>query len=102
MKSATENPTVVAEYLEKERLAGRVIGPVRREDWPKVQVDRFGVIPMPHQPGKWRLIVDLSHPNGKSVIDGIEDELCSGTWLTELDIEAAYRTVLVHPLLGMV
>ena len=48
MKSATENPTVVAEYLEKEQLAG--------EDWPKVQVNRFGVIPKPHQPGKWRLI----------------------------------------------
>ena len=65
MKSATENPTVVAEYLEKERLASRVIGPVRREDWQKVQVNHFE----PHQPGKWRLIVDLSHPKGKSVND---------------------------------
>ena len=89
MKSATDNPTVVAEYLEKERLAGRVIGPVRREDWPKVQVNRFGVIPKPHHPGKWRLIVDLSHPKGKSVNDGIEalsggrgseEEYEYGTW----------------------
>ena len=31
----------------------------------------------PHQPGKWRLIVDLSHPKGFSINDGIEAELCS-------------------------
>ena len=93
MKSATENPTVVAEYLEKERLTGRVICPVRREDWPKVQVNRFGVIPKPHQPGKWRLIVDLSHPNGKSVNDGIEAELCSLRY-TSVD-EAVRRSMNV-------
>ena len=66
-----------------------------------------------------REIVDLSHPKGKSVNDGIEPELCSlrytsvdevsqvgcRTWLTKLDVEAAYRIVPVHPedrqLLGM-
>ena len=86
-------------------------------------MSRFGVIPKPHQPGKWRLIVDLSHPKGRSMNDGIEAELCSlrytsvdeavrrslqmgrGTWLTKLDIEVAYRIVPVHPedrpLLGM-
>ena len=30
-----------------------------------------------HQPGKWRFIVDLAHPKGKSMNDGIEVELCS-------------------------
>ncbi len=102
---------------------GRVVGPVNCEAGPQLQVNRFGVIPKPHQPGKWRLIVDLSHPRGSSVNDGIEPELCSlkytsvdkavqmilemgaGTKLAKFDVEGAYRTVPVHPddrgLLGM-
>ena len=34
-------------------------------------------LPKSHQPGKWRLIVDLSHPSGASINDGIEPKLCS-------------------------
>ena len=34
-------------------------------------MSRFGVISKPHQPGKWRLITDLSSPKGASVNDGI-------------------------------
>ena len=40
----------------------------------------FGVIPkicQPGQPQKWRLIVDLSAPQGQSVNDGIKLEFCS-------------------------
>jgi hypothetical protein len=88
-----------------------------------VHISRFGVIPKKHQPGKWRLIVDLSHPAGSSVNDRIEKELCSlrytsvdaavrqamargtGAQLAKFDIENAYRNVPVHPedrsLLGM-
>ena len=73
--------------------------------------------------GKWRLIVDLSAPEGHSVIDGIRGEWCSltyvsvddaveavrqrgpGTMLAKVDIRSAYRIVPVHPedrlLLGM-
>ena len=123
MKLATKNPLVVADYLEKERQAGRVPGPLKKEEWPSVHINRFGVIPKPHQPGKWRLIVDLSQPKGRSVNDGIEPELCllrytsvdeavkrchrmgCRSWLTKLDVEAAYRIVPIHredrQLLGM-
>lgn len=88
-----------------------------------VHVSRFGVIPKPHQPGKWRLITDLSSPKGASVNDGISSALCSlsyksvddavctvarlglGAWLAKFDIASAYRLVSVHPqdrlLLGM-
>ena len=38
---------------------------------PDVHVSRFGVILKTHQPGKWRLITDLSHPQGHSINDGI-------------------------------
>ena len=80
-------------------------------------------IPKKSQPGKWRLIVDLSAPDGASVNDGIVPSLCSllntsvddataevlqlgkGALLAKLDIQHAYRIVPVHPddrhLLGM-
>ena len=108
------NAKVVEDYLETEVKLGRVVGPV---------VSHFGVIPKGHQTGRWRLILDLSHPEGRSVNDGIEPELCSlsyssvdkavrlirekgtGAQLAKLDLESAYRMIPVHPddrlLLGM-
>ena len=122
MASAVENPQVVEEYLAKERELGRVIGSLTPGSL-QLQINRFGVIPKSSQPGKWRLIVDLSHPDGFSINDGIEPELCSlsyasvdsavavimrlgrGTILAKLDLESAYRIIPVHPddrlLLGM-
>jgi hypothetical protein len=69
------------------------------------------------------MIVNLSHPKGSSVNDGISSELCSlsyasiddaistiirlgrGPQLAKLDLESAYRIVPVHlhdrDLLGM-
>ena len=83
----------------------------------------FGVIPKRGQPGKWRLIVDLSSPRGLSVNDGIDREeftlqyirvdqiiqmvsdLGQGALMAKFDVESAYRNVAVHPsdwyLLGM-
>ncbi len=37
----------------------------------------FGVIPKKGKPGKWRLIVNLSAPDGHSVNDSIARELAS-------------------------
>lgn len=81
------------------------------------------MIPKPHQPGKWRLILDLSSPRSHGVNDGIDPQLCSlsyarlddgvkrvlslgaGALLAKLDIRSAYRMIPVHPddrsLLGM-
>ena len=120
--SARQNSGVVTEYLEKECRLGRLIGPLKKGSI-DTHINRFGVIPKPHQPGKWRLIVDLSYPEGGSVNAGIDPNLCSltyksvddavhiiarkgrGTLLAKLDLESAYRMVPVHPddrhLLGM-
>ncbi len=75
----------------------------------------IGIIPKPHQPGKFRLIVDLSAPKGSSVNDFIPPELCSleyasiddaakivtqcgeGALMAKLDLKSAYRMVPVHP-----
>ena len=113
MRSAEENPEVVEQYLAKECGLGRVVGPLEPDV--RIHVSQFGVIPKSHQPGKWRLIVDLSAPKGFSVNDGIPSELCSlsyasvddavqrimsytrGALLAKLDIESAYRIIPVHP-----
>lgn len=84
----------------------------------------MGLIPKPHQPGKFRLIADLSTPVGKSVNDGISRDYCSlkyasvddavfmaralgrGAKLVKIDLKDAYRLIQVHPddyhLLGVV
>ena len=63
---------MVEQYLARECGLGRVVGPLEPDDW--IHVSRFAVIP--HHPGKWQLIVDLSAPKGFSV-NGILSELCS-------------------------
>ena len=124
MRSATEHPEPIDRYLQEELRAGRVIRLNGGEEGVSgIHVSRFGVIPKPHQPGKWRLITDLSSPKGSSVNDGVAPALCSvsyasvddavrciaslgrGALLAKFDIASAYRAVPVHPedrrLLGM-
>ena len=122
MASASERPQLIRDYLAKECAEGRIMGPFERSALPQVQVSKFGIIPK-STPGKWRLIVDLSSPEGYSVNDGIDERLCSlsyisiddaskavlaegrGTLLAKVDIHNAYRMLSVHPddrwLLGM-
>ena len=122
MRSAQQHSSVVEDYLEKEVSMSRVIGPLS-DKISGVQINKFGVIPKNHQPGKWRIIVDLSSPDKASVNDGISQELCSlsyvsvddavrqilelgpGAMLAKLDIQSAYRIVPLHSadrwLLGM-
>lgn len=124
MPSAEEHPEVISKYITQEVKASRILGPFTPNDIePTVHVSRFGVIPKGHTPGKWRLILDLSHPEGASVNDGISAESCSlkylkieeiaqallqsgpGTAMAKIDIQSAYRIIPVAPaeryLLGM-
>ena len=91
MQSAKQNAKVVEERLQAEVGLKRVIGPLPVDQYPQVQISRFGVIPKNHQPGKWRMIVDLSHPKGNSVNDGIGAELCS---LRYASVDDAIQTIL--------
>ena len=74
--SAYEHPEVVGNYLLAECTAGRVLDLFSSLP-PGLHTSRFGVIPKKSQPGKWRLIVDLSSPQGFSINDGISENLCS-------------------------
>ena len=51
MQSAFAEPGVIDAYLAKEREAKRVVGPLSNAQG-AVHINRFGVIPKPHQPGK--------------------------------------------------
>ena len=113
--SATVNQNQVDERIAAELAAGRLLGLLPMQLTHNVHVSPMGLIPKPHQPNKFRLIVDLSHPAGHSVNDGILPRLCSlqyasvdmavdmikqlgkGTQMVKLDIKEAYRIVPVHP-----
>ena len=78
-------------------------------------ISPIGIIPKARQPGKWRLIVDLSSPRGASINEAISADRCSlhytkvdhvaravlvlgrGTLLSKLDLKSAYRVVPVRP-----
>lgn len=62
--SSYEHPEVVDKYLANECKLGRVLGPWLTPPPCPIHISRFGVIPKKSQPGKWRLIVDLSFPEG--------------------------------------
>ena len=64
MKSAKENPQVIDEYLVKECSLGRIVGPLNPTILPGVHISRFRVIPKKHAQNEWRMILDLSSPEG--------------------------------------
>ena len=115
MPSALEHPHVIEKYIGEECEAKRFVGPFRPKEICGLHINRFGVIPKGRTPGKWRLITNLSFPDGASVNDGINCEQCSlsytsvgkvaraanllgpGALLAKVDIKAAYRLVPVHP-----
>ena len=116
MRSAFDHPSVIDAYLENEVSCGRVAGPFSSPPFTDLHISRFGVVPKNNQPGKWRLILDLSSPVGHSVNDGIPKSPFSiqyvtvdafidgimargrGTLLAKFDVASAYRNVAVHPL----
>ena len=75
----------------------------------------IGLVPKSHQINKWRLIVDLSSPQGHSINDGVSSDWCSMkyasvddavetilhlgrfTKLMKINVKDAYRIVPVHP-----
>ena len=115
LPSARLHPGVIDDYISGEVREGRMLGPFRPGQSSDIHVNRMGVIAKGHTPGHFRLITDLSFPEGASVNDGISSELCSvrytfvedvasiarrlglGTQLAKLDVKSAYRLVPVSP-----
>ena len=57
----------------------------------QLQINHFGVIPKSNQLGKWQLTVDLLHPSGHSINDGIDPELYT---LSYASMDDAIVTIL--------
>ena len=109
------HPQVVTDYITRELSLGRLLGPFSCQMQHQLHVNRVGIIPKGRNTGKWRLITDLSYPNGRSVNDNNDPTFCSliymtiddvadillkmgrGAQLDKIDIVSAYCLILVHP-----
>jgi len=115
--SATEHPDVVSDYIHHE-LTQDHVGLVGSSETAKnlsIQISPLDAIPKKHTLDKWRLIMDLSSPEGSSINDGISKEDCSfhytsldtaveqiskfgkGCLMAKMDIKSAYRSIPVAP-----
>ena len=110
-RSVFDNPATVDRYIADEVSTGRLVASTS----PSVRRNPIGIIPKPHQPGKFRLIVDLSAPQGFSINDGISPSLCSleyvsadqaarmvaacgrGALMAKTDLRSAYRQCTSAP-----
>lgn len=122
MQSTAINTRVVDEYLEKE-IERKTIASLANPLEVEMQVSHFKVILKGHEKRKWQLILGLSHPDGLSVNDRIDQSMCTlsytsvdeavhqilklgrGMMLAKLDLESAFWMLPIHPddspLLGM-
>ena len=112
--SAKENSAVIDAYLSEQIAKGYIAGPFSPGACSAVVTSSMAVIPK-KTPGKWRVIVDLSRPEGRSVNDHLRREsthiayssvddaahlmhfLGRGALMAKLDIREAYRIVPIHP-----
>ena len=112
--SAQGHSRVVDEFLRHQVAAGYMMGPFDPQECSGVVTSSIGVVPK-STPGKFRVIVDLSRPEGASVNDQLHRELThvayssiedaslamhalgQGAQLAKIDIRDAYRIIPVHP-----
>ena len=71
LESANTHPLAVTEYLKAELHHNRISDPFGVHMITDGHTSRCGVIPKHHQSDIWHLIIDLSHPKGHRVNDGI-------------------------------
>ena len=112
--SSLANSQVILSYIHDEVTASQMVGPLAVQMRDVVHCSPIGLVPKGRGSGLWRMIVDLSYPEGRSVNDGIPPGLCSlkyssvddalpfirrlghGTLLIKVDLKSAYRMVPIH------
>ena len=113
--SSIANAPIVSDHIRSECLAGRLVGPLPLVAVSTIHTSPIGLVPKGYNTGKWRMIVDLSSPDRRSVNHGIREEWCSlryasmddalqlirclgpGCGLLKMDLKDAYRVVPIHP-----
>ena len=121
LKSTLLYLEAVTEALHKEISKGHTAGPLSSLPLPTLQCSPPGVVP--EKDGSWRIIMDLSSPQGSSINDFIAKQdntlhyvsfnqalalvssLGTGALMAKLDLKHAFRLCPVSPidrdLLGM-
>ena len=108
--SAQEHSTVIGDYIRSQVERGFIAGPFPPQACTGIVCSRMAVIPK-KMPGKWRVIVNLSHPGDWSINHLIRREAYSSTGdaahlmhflgpnalMAKLDIKEAYRIIPIHP-----
>lgn len=114
LKSLSGRDVIVIDKLQKELQAGRIAGPFVKRPISTLRVSPIGLVEK-KVPGDFRLIHHLSYPEGNSVNDNIDPQLCSvrytsfdevihmiqdlgqGCLLGKADIKSAFRLLPVRP-----
>ena len=110
---ARKHPHELLQLVLQELSLGRVIGPFSLQSPPFECIKICPLHIVPKGEKKWRLIQDLSSPEGHSVNDGIfhmptewqliDDALQlihdagRGCHLVKMDVKSAYRQLPIHP-----
>ena len=90
MSSIQANAKQISDYLQKETAAARVCGPFVDKAVPcKLHISPIGIIPKPHKPNQWRLIVDMLSPEGASINNTISRELSTLAYMNIRDVARA-------------
>ena len=113
MKSATTHAEQLQEKIDKEVQAGRVAGPFTSPPISNLRCSPIGIIPK--KQGGWRMICNLSAPQGQSINDWIDPAKCSvqyssfdkaielvskigkGALIGKKDIANAFRLMPIRP-----
>ena len=111
-KSARDNPTQITQAIAKELTRGHTAGPFPYPPFPISHISPLGAAPK--DDGSYRLVLDLSQPEGQSINDGIDKSeftteythfdkatemirmLGRGCLLSKIDIKHAYRLLPVR------
>ncbi len=112
--SCASCPAAVNSFTTAEQGAGRMVIP-RQPALHDTHVSPIGLVPKGHSGTAWRMIVDLSHPRGRSLNDLISPDVCTlsypsiddavdfvvsmgrYTQLVKIDLKSAYRILPIHP-----
>ena len=114
LKSALDMPELVSEHIQKELHAGRIAGPFSEPPFDQFQCSPLGLVEKKEK-GTYRMIHNLSYPDGSSVNDQIPVEwsavryasicnaidividLCDHAFMAKTDVKHAFRVVPLHP-----
>ncbi|MEG7522284.1 MAG: hypothetical protein M3H12_04180, partial [Chromatiales bacterium] len=112
--SASVHRDVVEKKLKKELSLGRIAGPFSSPPFPNYQSSPLGVVAK-KEPNAFRIIHDLSYPQGTSINECIPKEFTTVTYenldhvisllsqfgrgalIGKTDIEDAFRIIPIHP-----